>query len=250
MSILVTTAFAATAMLSNCSWNSPGRNPYRGSVRDAVSRYVDIPAPARARLVARIEAGQADDTVAIMRDSIAGKYDYSPQITDMHFGQRTVCGTVVRDGWADTVREPAKVYCEGDQCLIVPRVCGNISRVRRIVGAGGGRAGAAAALPAPLEMRPAAAPAPLRVASPDDVAMADALAQVAAGPEMVQLPSAAFSSPFGSGSRALDLTGRDAGPDSQLTHPAPVPEPATAGMLGAGLALVLGMAWRRARRGR
>ncbi|HEX8605191.1 MAG TPA: MHFG family PEP-CTERM protein, partial [Pseudoduganella sp.] len=137
MAILLATAAVATAMLSHCSWNSPGRNPYRGSVREAVSRYLDIPGPVRAELIARIEGGHADDTVAITRGSIAGKHDYGPQITGMHFGQRTLCDSVARDGWPATAREPAAVYCVGDECVIVPEICANISRVRR-VGAGSG----------------------------------------------------------------------------------------------------------------
>lgn len=178
MSTLLASAAVATAMLSHCSWNQPGRNPYRGSVTEAVSRYVDIPAPVRARLIARIESGRADDTVAIMRDSIAGKYDYSPRITGMHFGQRTLCETVTRDGWSATAREPAAVYCVGEQCLIVPKICGNISRVQRVAGDGspGGAPRTGAAAPAQVDIVRAAEPAFARVASPDDVAAADAMA--------------------------------------------------------------------------
>jgi hypothetical protein len=58
MAILLATASVATTMLSHCSWNSPGRNPYRGSVRDAVSRYLDIPGPARAEVIASRRAAQ------------------------------------------------------------------------------------------------------------------------------------------------------------------------------------------------
>jgi hypothetical protein len=56
--ILLATAAVGTAMLSHCSWNSPGRNPNRGSVRDAVSRYLDIQGPARAELIASRRAAQ------------------------------------------------------------------------------------------------------------------------------------------------------------------------------------------------
>ncbi|GGY02749.1 PEP-CTERM sorting domain-containing protein [Massilia dura] len=248
MSTLLASAAVATAMLSHCSWNQPGRNPYRGSVTEAVSRYVDIPAPVRTQLIARIESGRADDTVAIMRDSIAGKYDYSPRITGMHFGQRTVCETVTRNGWSAAAREPATVYCVGEQCLIVPKICGNISRVQRVAGGGSGAGGpkAGAATPPQVDAIPVAEPAFTRVASPDDVAAADAMAQtVASEPQPALLPLAGFQSPFGA--VTYGMGGHTPGPGTEHTQLSPVPEPATLGMIGAGLALLAGMARRRAR---
>jgi hypothetical protein len=244
MSTLVAGAVVATAMLSNCSWNHPGRNPYRGTVSAAVSRYVDIPAPVRKQLIAKIESGKADDTAAIMRDSIAGKYDYSPQITDMHFGERTVCGSVTRDQWVDTAREQAKVYCVDNHCLSVPRICGNISRVQRIAGAGGGTVPGGGAMPAAVAVPRTEAPGLVRAASPDDVASADAMAgMVASGAPHAMIGLSAFASPFASASRAPDLTDRNPGLGTELTQPAPaspVPEPSTLGMLGAGLAVLFG----------
>ncbi|QBE66737.1 MHFG family PEP-CTERM protein [Pseudoduganella lutea] len=245
MSTLVASAVVATAMLSNCSWNSPGRNPYRGSVSAAVSRYVDIPAPVRTALVAKIEAGRADDAATIGRDHISGRFDYDPYITGMHFGQRTVCDHVTRDGWSATAREPAKVYCVGDHCLIVPQICSNISRVRRVA-SGGGRGTQAGAAPAALPAAPA--PRGSWIASPDDVAAADAMAQVAGAPAPSVATSSAFMSPFGSAVHGPGLTGRNPFPDTELAQPAPVPEPATLGMLGAGLALVYGVVRLRSAR--
>ncbi|WBS05611.1 MHFG family PEP-CTERM protein [Pseudoduganella sp. SL102] len=249
MSTLVASAVVATAMLSNCSWNHPGRNPYRGTVGEAVSRYIDIPAPVRTRLIAKIESGQADDTAAIMRDTIAGKYDYSPQITDMHFGQRTVCGAVTRDEWAATRREMGKVYCVDNHCLIVPKICGNISRVHRVAGEGGGGGIGGGAAPATVAVPRPAAPGWVRAASPDEVAAADTMAEMATTP-MTQLSG--FASPFGTASYAPDLTSRNPSTDTGLAQPgpapSPVPEPATFGMLGAGLAVLCGVMRRRARR--
>ncbi|MBB3219603.1 MHFG family PEP-CTERM protein [Pseudoduganella umbonata] len=252
MSTLVAGAVVATAMLSNCSWNHPGRNPYRGTVGAAVSRYVDIPEPVRRQLIAKIESGRADDTAAIMRDTIAGKYDYSPQITDMHFGERTVCGAVTRDQWAETAREPGKVYCVDNHCLIVPQICGNISRVQRVAGegAGGGPRGGGAGGPATVDLPRAGQPGWIRPASPDDVAGADAMAQMVAGSadNMIQL-SEPFASPFARAAYGAGLGGRNPGAGSGLTQPAaPVPEPATYGMLGAGLVVVVAAIRRRARR--
>ncbi|GGC00564.1 hypothetical protein GCM10011572_23220 [Pseudoduganella buxea] len=220
-------------MLSNCSWNSPGRNPYRGSVSAAVSRYVDIPAPERARLIAKIEAARPDDMVAITRDGIVGQHDYSPRISAMHFGQRTVCDDVIRDKWAATRSEPAAVYCEGDHCLIVPKICNNVSRVQRIGGGGPGGARTAGSQPAPAAFGSAAQDMP-RAASPDDVAAADALAQLAATPAPV---TSAFMSPFGGAVGGTFGTGKL--PTTDTTPSSPVPEPDTPLMLGAGFAVLL-----------
>lgn len=243
MSTLVAGAVVATAMMSSCSWNSPGRNPYRGSVREAVSRYIDIPAPVRAQLIAKIERGQPDDRAAITRDSIVGKYDYASEITDVHFGQRTICASVNRDEWPETAREPAAVYCVEDQCLIVPQTSGNISRVRRTDGSGATADQPPVAGQATLA--PPARPGEVRSASADDVAMADAVAQAVGMPGSG--PGASFTSPFGAASRAPDLADRTPGAGTELTQPSPVPEPATIGLLAAGLAVVLFAVRRRGR---
>jgi hypothetical protein len=242
-------------MLSNCSWNQPGRNPYKGTTAEAVARYTDIPAEARRELAARIDSRSADDQVTITRDAVFGKYQYSPQITAMHFGQRTMCDRVDRSGWKSDAREPAAVYCVGDHCLIVPEVCGNISRIRRGAGgatsgtsgtAGEGGAGgpAAHAAPLPMALQPLAAPA-----SPDVVAVADAMAQL---PELGGPVGGALADPdaylmaFPVVSTGMRSAGRLGRGDDALTQPVPVPEPATFGMLVAGLALLFGLAKRRA----
>ncbi|TWI67360.1 putative secreted protein with PEP-CTERM sorting signal [Pseudoduganella lurida] len=247
MSTLVAGAIAATAMLSSCSWNHPGRNPYRGNISEAVSRYVDIPVDVRRQLVAKMRAGQADDQVTITRDAILGKYQYDPALTSMHFGQRTVCDYVTRDQWAASAREPAAVYCVDEQCLIVPKICGNVSRVRRSVASAGGtrERGAAKGYPMPGWVAPRAVPA-----SPDTVAVADALA--APAPDYGAEPDT-FMSPFGgSGARTAGRLETPLVPDTgtETTPPVatPVPEPGTYAMFGAGLAFLAGVMRRRSLR--
>lgn len=132
--------------LPSCSWDRPGANPFMGDVVAAVDRYTDIPEPVRAKLKARMEKRQYDEIAAIRRDSVTGKRKYAPEIRDMHFGQGQVCRTVTRTKWADDTVERGLVYCESSHCIIVPTVCRNVSRIKRL----GGERVAAAGDEAPL----------------------------------------------------------------------------------------------------
>jgi len=135
MSIAFAAALAVSAStLPTCSWDRPGANPFMGDVVAAVDRYADIPAPVRGRLKARMEARQYDEIAAIRRDSITGKRRYGSDIRDMHFGAGTVCRTVTRTKWADDTVERGLVYCESGHCILVPTVCRNVSRIKRLGG--------------------------------------------------------------------------------------------------------------------
>lgn len=119
----------------DCTWNSPGADPYRGpvtaTVAAAVARY-DLPAPVRADLVAKVRNGLADGAVRIHRDRIdAGPWAAASDLRDMHHGRpgRMCPGPVSRAGWAPDHVEPALVYCSANTCIAVPVVCGNVSRV-------------------------------------------------------------------------------------------------------------------------
>ncbi len=232
--LLASAALTAAAMVPACSWNSPGRNPYRGTATEAVSRYIDIPADTRARLAASIDAGTADDDVIITRDAIRGRNAYQAAITDMHFGRQTVCERVTRERWPAGAREPAKVYCADGYCLIVPRICGNISRIRMAGGgtSGGGDAGETGgagpgpgtALPA-FPHRPGAMPEP--AGAPEvDIEAADAMAQLsmapaAAAPQLETVPAR----PFGDWTPA-PIGAMPGGPLPARVPVLPVPEPA------------------------
>lgn len=132
MSLVAAIAMAAsTVTLPNCSWDKPGVNPFMGDLVAAVDRYKDIPAATRAKLKARMESRQYDEIVDIHRDSIVGRYEYGSDIRDMHFGAGSVCKTVTRTKWTDQTLERGLVYCEDGQCILVPTVCRNVSRISR-----------------------------------------------------------------------------------------------------------------------
>ena len=130
--LLAVTLAAASAAQPVCSWDHPGVNPYKGRSGDAIDRYTDIPAAVRSTLRRRIEEQQPDDMVTITRDGISGKSQYDPAIRDMHFGAASVCATVTRSKWAENHQEPAAVYCVDKHCILVPKICGNVSRISRL----------------------------------------------------------------------------------------------------------------------
>jgi hypothetical protein len=134
MSLIATFALAVSAgsVLPQCSWDRPGVNPFMGDVVAAVDHYPDIPAATREKLKARMKARSYDDIAVIERDGIKGKGTYAPEIRDMHFGPGAVCRTVTRVKWTATTQERGLVYCEDGQCILVPTVCRNVSRIRRL----------------------------------------------------------------------------------------------------------------------
>lgn len=121
-----------TSRLPSCSWDQPGHNPFMGDVVAAVDRYRDIPIDVRARLKQRMAQRDYDDIVSIRRDSLEGKHGYDPIIRDMHFGVDRVCTQVSRQKWSAEQQERGLVYCEGSQCILVPTVCRNVSRITRL----------------------------------------------------------------------------------------------------------------------
>ncbi|OFA03542.1 MHFG family PEP-CTERM protein [Duganella phyllosphaerae] len=133
MSALFAIALAAAAATTpvDCSWDNPGANPYTGTAQAAVDRYKDLPEKVRTRLKYRLQYGNPDEMVAIKRDAIEGKHRYGAAIRDMHFGKDKVCGTVSRAKWSAARVEPGAVYCADSHCILVPEICGNVSRITR-----------------------------------------------------------------------------------------------------------------------
>eukprot|EP01133_Synstelium_polycarpum_P020369 gene20369-24448_t len=120
---------ARADVLDNCNWNRPGVDPFMGDVVAAVDRYTDIAPPVREQLKERMRARQYDEIVVISRDAIRGKGNYNARISDMHFGPGRVCRNVTRSGWSDQMQERGLVYCVQGQCILVPTICRNVSRI-------------------------------------------------------------------------------------------------------------------------
>ena len=149
---------ARADVLDNCSWNRPGVDPFMGDVVAAVDRYTDIAPQVREQLKERMRARQYDEIVVISRDAIRGKGNYNARISEMHFGPGRVCRNVTRAGWSEQMQERGLVYCVQGQCILVPTVCRNVSRITQAPASAPPAAGAAPGGAAPVAAAPAAAP--------------------------------------------------------------------------------------------
>jgi hypothetical protein len=165
MSLLLAVTLAVVQ--PTCSWDRPGINPYTGGADAAIDHYPGIPDRLRATLKRRIAENQPDDTVDITRDAIRGKYQYDPAIRDMHFGAASMCGTVTRTKWAASRVEPGAVYCIDDHCILVPSICGNISRISRLSPAAAAAASAGTGAAQAASRGANFGPATLHAAAPD-----------------------------------------------------------------------------------
>lgn len=114
-------------MIVDCTWNSPGVDPYRGSVAAAVARY-NLPEPVRAVLVEKARTIKFDSILTITRDSARTNFGDAYVMSDMHYGAGRVCaGAVARSAWSPTHVERAFVYCSGGYCIAVPFICRNVT---------------------------------------------------------------------------------------------------------------------------
>jgi hypothetical protein len=258
MSLLASIALAASsaasgATLPNCSWDKPGVNPYMGDVVAAVDRYQDISAPVRAKLKARMLKRDYDELVTIKRDGIEGQAQYGSAITDMHFGANSICKTVSRSKWTQAYEERGLVYCEEGQCVLVPTVCRNVSRIQRIAPRAAGPAGGGSLASStqdaegPLELDPTAAGP---VASPGSFAQIAGGSGFEGGPALipgVTTPGGGGGFPgLGGGGGGIGGGGGGLIPTLPPGPPTPpIPEPATWAMLMAGLFAVGFIARRR-----
>lgn len=253
MSLLATLALAASGVtVPVCSWDHPGVNPFMGDVVAAVDRYTDIPAATRAKLKARMERRDYDEVVLIERERITGKAEYASDITGMHFGQSGICNTVSRKKWSDQMQERGLVYCEDGQCILVPTICRNVSRIRRTGEAPLVIAPAAGAPPAeggdqPLAFEPPGA-GPAAPAPPGSFSNPTPLTAV----PLAFVPS--ITPPIGGGPTTAPpnvppLSPPPILPPGNPNTPTPaVPEPSTWLTMLAGLAAVAAVTRRRSAR--
>jgi hypothetical protein len=247
MTILLAVTLAA-AIQPTCSWDRPGQNPYKGTQADAIDRYTDIPENVRITLKSRMEDGLSDDKVSITRDGIIGHNKYSPEIRDMHFGSASVCSTVTREKWAADRIEPGIVYCVGKHCILVPKICGNVSRITR-------NGPAVAAAPAPKPPKETGVLEYSAIDLEDAPRLSDAIPLNEFTEKPIRPRLASATPPGGAWGYPRD---RDEPlnpyhpmpPNSTPGNPgipAAVPEPETWGMMLGGLGLVGWFARRRAR---
>lgn len=253
--LLAITLAAAATVQPSCSWDNPGANPYTGNSDAAIDRYTDIPDATRVKLKRRVSYGNPDEMVVITRDAITGRHHYDPKIRDMHFGKASVCGTVTRSKWSEKREEPAAVYCADKHCIIVPKICGNVSRITRdpVVAAAppGEPARRAWDIPdtelglndAPPDFDLSPVREPVRfepMAAPPTRILASAPAPTPPRDDWTPRPRPAPTMPPGGGGGG----GTPILPQNPL---APVPEPETYAMLLGGLAL-MGVVARRKHR--
>lgn len=115
-----------------CAWGQPGRNPYRGSVEQALVQ-ARLPAEVVAEVTRRAEARQPSDRVEIRREGIRsqrGGHEYAPDGFAMAFGTTLCLGT--RVNFSPGHAEQADLYEVQDRrgrkhAVMVPDVCGNVS---------------------------------------------------------------------------------------------------------------------------
>lgn len=130
LATLALCAASICAQARGCDWSNPGADRYTGTPEAALARYSDIPAATRAKLLDNMRRHAYDDQVSIDAKGITGKRRYEPRLWGMHFGQSRICGEVDRSG----LRAPqsALAYTVDGYTILVPAICGNISRARRI----------------------------------------------------------------------------------------------------------------------
>jgi len=117
----------------DCSWNEPGAAPYRGgqqTIVRALSNYYFEEDVIR-QLVSKINRVDNDGIVTITKRGLISSTGEVFDLRDMHFGNRKkpCIGAVKRYAWKEDHKEEALIYCVGKDCVAIPIVCGNITRI-------------------------------------------------------------------------------------------------------------------------
>jgi hypothetical protein len=116
----------------DCAWGDPGRNPYRGTIEQALEG-ARLPPDVVTRLAGMIRAGEATDRLEITNDAIRAVHqyrEYEPRSIAMTFG-KTLCVNT-RVNFKPGHMERADLYEVADASgatysVMVPYVCGNVS---------------------------------------------------------------------------------------------------------------------------
>lgn len=120
------------SLRQGCVWGKPGRNPYRGTVDQALVT-AKLPPEVIQRVMHKIESGQRDDRIAISNAGIRAERDqreYESRNVAMTYGKVLCVNTRVNFPVGHVER--ASLYEAADKkgnlySVMVPDVCGNVS---------------------------------------------------------------------------------------------------------------------------
>ncbi|WP_284620200.1 PEP-CTERM sorting domain-containing protein [Aquabacterium humicola] len=120
------------ALRQGCAWGLPGRNPYRGTVEEALVT-AKLPAEVIQRIAYKVKAGAIDDRLIIGNAGIRAQRDqreFEPGNVAMTYG-KTLCVNT-RVNFKPGHVEQASLYEAADKrgrlyAVMVPDVCGNVS---------------------------------------------------------------------------------------------------------------------------
>jgi hypothetical protein len=130
--LAATAAFAPLSLRQDCAWGDPGRNPYSGTVQQAL-QAARLPADVVALLERKIRDHEASDRLEIRNDEIRAVQSgtvFEPRAIKMTYG-KTLClnsrvnfhpGHVERADLYEVADARGTTYS-----VMVPYVCGNIS---------------------------------------------------------------------------------------------------------------------------
>ena len=122
----------ALELRQDCAWGDPGRNPYKGTIEQALEG-ARLPPEVVARMSERIRAGQVTDRLEITNSGIRGvrtPLEFSARSIGMTFGN-TLCMNT-RVNFVPGHMERADLYEVADAAgeiysVMVPYACGNVS---------------------------------------------------------------------------------------------------------------------------
>lgn len=120
------------ALRQGCAWGKPGRNPYRGTVDEALVT-AKLPAEVVQRIAMKVKNGQLDDRLEISNAGIRTSRDgreFEPRNVALTYG-KTLCvnsrvnfpnGHIERASLFEAADKRGNLYS-----VMVPDVCGNVS---------------------------------------------------------------------------------------------------------------------------